>query len=720
MADIDTWQGMAETAWAVIQDPTKADDVAIAVAQEFFATDKITGDNPARGIGEAGFNVATLFLPGGALSKTGLAAKGVNAARRGFGNPDAPAPDTAPTFGSHDLEGLDDVPGVGTRPTDVTDVRPGAIPDSVIGPVPPNGIDAPPANPRGVEAPAGPPDPPSPTGTPGGHEGRGDGGGSGPPPPPDPPERTPGPSDAGPGRAEGPPQSPASPGPGSADSPPAAPNQAPSPGDPTPPATPQAPESSGPTGQSEAGASRSDTGSPTGHTPAAPDAPAGGHAPEQHGGGTGVGENPAYQPGGNDAPSEGQRPGSDEHTARPDERAHTPADEQLTNSPAGEQPGGPERTGDDGQTREPAHAAGDNETKRHEPAGVMPVGMGGFGTPMTSHGSGSSPDSANGSAAAPKAATPDASTRNLDGAGPRAATPESPRAQQPGAAGPGAGNRPSAPVDATKQPTAGLAGDPRLRESADVARQAVVGALSSGIDAKNLDHSDASTGHSTLPDELGVREVADPVRSGEPAGEGWERLPDSFQDPAPSQPWPFTDNPVDPAVMNPHVARLIGDPAAPFGRDALGDPFTSEKYAEQFHKLGPEGQQWVNFPDNDGAVPNTKVAYSDFERFKRDYGNRFDRIGNAKGKYFGLIEEGRPATWEERAMHVSSLREPYKTFTLDHLPEGWKIEISQIAPGLGQPGGGLQVRIMDEKGVFQSVQQLATIDNGVIKVDKPS
>ncbi|MDO3638463.1 WXG100-like domain-containing protein, partial [Mycolicibacterium arseniciresistens] len=190
MADIDTWQGMAETAWAVIQDPTKADDVAIAVAQEFFATDKITGDNPARGIGEAGFNVATLFLPGGALSKTGLAAKGVNAARRGFGNSDAPAPDTAPTFGSHDLEGLDDVPGVGTRPTDVTDVRPGAIPDSVIGPVAPNGIDAPP-NPRGLEGPAGPPDPPAPTGAPGGREGHGDGGGSGPPPPPDPPERTP-------------------------------------------------------------------------------------------------------------------------------------------------------------------------------------------------------------------------------------------------------------------------------------------------------------------------------------------------------------------------------------------------------------------------------------------------------------------------------------------------------------------------------------------------
>jgi hypothetical protein len=339
-------------------------------------------------------------------------------------------------------------------------------------------------------------------------------------------------------------------------------------------------------------------------------------------------------------------------------------------------------------------------------------------------------------------------------------SPESPRAQQPGAAGPVSGDRPSAPVNTTKQPTTGTAGDARLRESTDAARQAVDGAPSNGIDAKDLDETDFPAAHFTgrddrspdsgetapsattslhsetpgpsssaiteqmtgHPAEAGPEnpEVADPVRSSEPAGEGWERLPDSLHDPGPSQPWPFADNPVDPAIMNPDVARLIEDPTAPFGRDARGDPFTSESYADQFHKLGPEGQQWVNFPDNDGAVPNTKVAYSDFEQFKQHYGNRFDRIGDDKGKYFGLIEEGRPATWEERAMHVNSLREPYKTYTLDHLPEGWRIEISQIAAGLGQRGGGLQVRIMDEKGVFQSVQQLANIDNGVVKVDKPS
>ncbi|MEV3901198.1 hypothetical protein AB0K11_02650 [Mycobacterium sp. NPDC050551] len=471
MADIDTWQGMAETAWAVIQDPTKADDVAIAVAQEFFATDKIAGDNPARGIGEAGFNVATLFVPGGALSKTGNVAKGVNWARHRFGSPDSPAPDTAPTFGSHDLEGLGEGSGPGNRLTDVTDVRPDAIPDSVIGPVPPNGVDAPP-DPRGLEGPAGPPDPPSPhAGTPGGREDHGDGGGSGPPPPPDPPERTPGPSDSGPGRTDGPPpQSPASQGPGSgsADPPPTAPGDAPSAGDPAPGATPQTPESPAPSDQSASGRSPSETGSPTINEPTAPEAPTNGHAPEQHAGGTGTGEDPAQPPMGNDAPAESRRPDTDEHTARPDDRMHMPADNQPANSPAAEQPSGHERTGDGGQMREPAHAAGDSEAKRHEPAGVMPIGMGGFGTPMASHGSGSTPGSANGSPAAPK--TAESATRNPDGKGPQGTSPESPRAQQPTATGPAAGKTPSAPADPapthpSRSPTDGPPGAP-LRESA--------------------------------------------------------------------------------------------------------------------------------------------------------------------------------------------------------------------------------------------------------------
>lgn len=157
------------------------------------------------------------------------------------------------------------------------------------------------------------------------------------------------------------------------------------------------------------------------------------------------------------------------------------------------------------------------------------------------------------------------------------------------------------------------------------------------------------------------------------------------------------------------------DPSAPFGRDANGDPYSARSYAEEFNKLGPKGEHWVNFPDNGGAVAGTRVAYSDFEQFVKDYGNQFDRIGDDKGKYLGLIENGRPASWEERAMHVDSLRQPYNTYTLDHLPEGWKIEVSEIASGVGQPGGGLQVRIMDENKQFWPIEQLLTIDDGVIR-----
>lgn len=213
----------------------------------------------------------------------------------------------------------------------------------------------------------------------------------------------------------------------------------------------------------------------------------------------------------------------------------------------------------------------------------------------------------------------------------------------------------------------------------------------------------------------GTYERQDPVHSNDTEGPGWERLPDNFRDPEPSEPWDFPDDPADAERITPDVADLMQDPSAPLGRDSDGNPYTSERYAEEFNNLGPKGQHWVNFPDNDGAVPGTRVAYSDFDQFTRDYGNQFDRIGDDKGKYFGVIEDGRPASWEERAMHVSSLRDPYSTFTVDHLPEGWKIEVSEIASGLGQPGGGLQARIMDETGKFWPVEELLTIDDGVIR-----
>ncbi|TXH25083.1 MAG: DUF4237 domain-containing protein [Mycobacterium sp.] len=201
----------------------------------------------------------------------------------------------------------------------------------------------------------------------------------------------------------------------------------------------------------------------------------------------------------------------------------------------------------------------------------------------------------------------------------------------------------------------------------------------------------------------------DPVHSGEQSGDGWNRLPDGPLDPHYGEPlehhWPFDHDPVDPGHVNPKVQDLIRDSDAPFGRDPNGHAFSAQEYAERFNLEGPNGQHWNNFPPNDGAVPGTKVAFDDLDQYIKHYGDALDRVGE-NGKYLGVMEGGNPAPWEERALHVDSLGSPYNSYTLQSLPPGWKVEVSEIAPGVGQPGGGLQVRIMDDLGKVKTVDEL--------------
>lgn len=209
--------------------------------------------------------------------------------------------------------------------------------------------------------------------------------------------------------------------------------------------------------------------------------------------------------------------------------------------------------------------------------------------------------------------------------------------------------------------------------------------------------------------------LADAVRAGRPhdVGEGWfrgkehpETIDPDYGNPQ-AKHWAYPQNPTDPVRVTPEVANLISDPAAPFGRDKSGTPFTQVEYEQRFNKEGDRGEEWFNFPGNDGAMPGSRVLFTDVQAFKEQYGSFLDRIGDDSGRYLGVMMKETPASWEERAMHVDSLKEKYSMFTLRDLPSGWKIEVSEIAPGCGQPGGGLQVRIIDHAGVVRKVDELA-------------
>lgn len=214
--------------------------------------------------------------------------------------------------------------------------------------------------------------------------------------------------------------------------------------------------------------------------------------------------------------------------------------------------------------------------------------------------------------------------------------------------------------------------------------------------------------------------LPDPVRAGHPhdVGAEWFRGKDHPEgiDPQYGNPltkhWSYTDSPTEAARMNPDVAALIDDPSAPYGRDPDGNAYTQAAYEARFNSEGPGGMHWMNFPGNDGAVVGSRVLYTDAQAFIDSYGPYLDRIGADSGKYLGVMVDGHPASWEQRAMHVDSLKDSYSTFALQSLPAGWKIEISEIAPGCGQPGGGLQVRIIDHNGVVRPVAGL--LDEGVL------
>lgn len=44
------------------------------------------------------------------------------------------------------------------------------------------------------------------------------------------------------------------------------------------------------------------------------------------------------------------------------------------------------------------------------------------------------------------------------------------------------------------------------------------------------------------------------------------------------------------------------------------------------------------------------------------------------GQYLAIMVDGAPASWEARALHINSLREPYNAYEFDHLPAGWHVE----------------------------------------------
>lgn len=242
----------------------------------------------------------------------------------------------------------------------------------------------------------------------------------------------------------------------------------------------------------------------------------------------------------------------------------------------------------------------------------------------------------------------------------------------------------------------------------------------SGGDGTSGGDADAPRGDGAgSGDSSGPGDGSAPVdRGGE--GDGWTQGPEHRGgdiDPEYGEPradhGTLADQYAPPAEVPADLRHLVSDPEAPYGRGADGEPYTRAEWEERY--MGPDNRPI--YPGNDGAVPGSRVSYTDMEAFRRDYGDTIDRFGGSGGAY--LSPEG--VLFEQRALPGGNLNAGYHVFRLtDELPPGVHIEVSEVAPAFGQPGGGIQLQFVDDVDGVLSVEQLLSNDYRIIESTSPT
>lgn len=155
----------------------------------------------------------------------------------------------------------------------------------------------------------------------------------------------------------------------------------------------------------------------------------------------------------------------------------------------------------------------------------------------------------------------------------------------------------------------------------------------------------------------------------------------------------LADEYAPPATVPDRYADLVTDPDAPYGRGQDGHAFSRSEWEERY--IGPDNRPI--YPGNNGAVDGSRHTFTDMASFRAVHGDTLDRMGGHGGDF--LSPEGVP--FEHRALPGSNLLQPYHVFRLaDELPDGVRIEVSDVAPAFGQPGGGVQLQFVSDAKVF--------------------
>lgn len=243
----------------------------------------------------------------------------------------------------------------------------------------------------------------------------------------------------------------------------------------------------------------------------------------------------------------------------------------------------------------------------------------------------------------------------------------------------------------------------------DIGADGAMGRLSERLDDYLRSH-----GMEDLADEWKEKRLRVPPRSAEDLMDRIPLLPKQAGGTAP---------PTEGLVDGVKGGDLVKQREVVLGVKPDGSSYTYEEWnAENGHfDVNEKGEkEWVeHWPPNDGYDGEPKV-YSSVAEYVEKFGKDVDRIGHPGGSYLGAIEDGVPASFEERSLRPTSVNDYYYQYEFAEapLPEGWTIRSGKAAAWNQQPGGATQLQVMKDNGEPASAEEL--LANGILKgKDKP-
>ncbi|MDY6214258.1 MAG: glycohydrolase toxin TNT-related protein [Schaalia hyovaginalis] len=163
---------------------------------------------------------------------------------------------------------------------------------------------------------------------------------------------------------------------------------------------------------------------------------------------------------------------------------------------------------------------------------------------------------------------------------------------------------------------------------------------------------------------------------------------------------------------------LVKDPRHFFGTHPDGSPKSFFDWVRDFADPESYRARWPQDEPGkvfDGMVDDGTVQHHiSIEDYRSQFGSTIDRIGNPGGSYFGAIDDGRIASFEERAIAPSSIHESYYQYEIADgpLPEGITVTTGTVAPWHGAPGGARQLQFF-ENGEPLNADQL--VRRGILR-----